>query len=103
MSARIRFAERCSWETEETEWARVLRERRRAEWPVLDLTASNPTRCGFTYNAAALLGPLAGPEALDYDPDPRGMLRARHAVARYYGEHAASQVKTMTFRRSRFS
>lgn len=80
----MKFAERCGWATEETEWARVLRERRMVGLPVLDLTASNPTRCGFVYHAAALLAPLTDRAALDYDPDPRGMLRAREAVAAYY-------------------
>ncbi len=81
------FATRCNWETDETEWARLLRERRTRGESVLDLTASNPTRCGFGYDAAALLEPLRAPAALDYDPDPRGMLRAREAVVRYYLEH----------------
>jgi alanine-synthesizing transaminase len=52
---------------------------------VLDLTASNPTRCGFEYGP--ILGPLADPAALDYDPDPRGMVRAREAICRYYADH----------------
>ena len=83
------FSARTSWNTEETECARTLRERRAAGLPVLDLTASNPTRCGFEYDAARLLPPLADPSALDYDPDPRGMLRAREAVSSYYVSHRA--------------
>src|ERR1700726_2917653 len=83
------FSARTSWNTEETECARTLRERRAAGLPVLDLTASNPTRCGLEYDAARLLPPLADPSALDYDPDPRGMLRAREAVSSYYVSHRA--------------
>jgi aspartate/methionine/tyrosine aminotransferase len=50
---------------------------------LLDLTASNPTRAGFTYDVT-LLRALSNPVALDYDPDPRGLLSARQAVADYY-------------------
>jgi len=53
---------------------------------LLDLTASNPTRCGFAY-AEDWLGPLAGAEALEYDPQPLGLPAAREAVVRYYREH----------------
>src|SRR4029077_20221318 len=50
---------------------------------VLDLTGTNPTRVGFEY-PADLLGPLADPEALRYDPRAFGRLDAREAVARDY-------------------
>jgi aspartate/methionine/tyrosine aminotransferase len=32
---------------------------------------------------------LARPEAFDYDPQPRGSLRGREAVCRYYADHGA--------------
>jgi alanine-synthesizing transaminase len=51
--------------------------------PVLDLTVTNPTQAGFEY-PAGLLGLLADPEALRYDPRPFGRLDAREAVARDY-------------------
>ncbi len=53
--------------------------------PIADLTASNPTRCGFAYDEG-LLGALANTIALDYDPQPRGSLRGREAVCRYYAD-----------------
>jgi alanine-synthesizing transaminase len=56
---------------------------------LVDLTVSNPTVCGFAYDAAAILGALGGDDALTYDPDPRGMRSAREAVAGYYGGHGA--------------
>jgi len=34
-----------------------------------------------------LLAPLRDPRSLVYDPDPRGMISAREAVARYYADH----------------
>ena len=75
---------------EETRLARALRERKAAGLPILDLTASNPTRCGFAYDAAGILAALGDPRALEYDPDPRGMRRAREAVCRYYAERGAA-------------
>jgi aspartate/methionine/tyrosine aminotransferase len=55
----------------------------------VDLTVSNPTVCGFEYDAEAILGPLSDRGALKYDPDPRGMRSAREAVAGYYRDHGA--------------
>src|SRR5882762_1293281 len=82
----MKFSKRTGWNTEESELARAHRERLAQELPVADLTASNPTRCGFEYHAD-LLVPLANPAALDYDPAPKGSLRAREAVCRYYADH----------------
>ena len=76
-----RFSERTGWNTEESELARAHRLRREAGLPIADLTASNPTRCGFTY-PASLLDALADPRALDYDPQPRGCLRRGRPCAR---------------------
>lgn len=75
----------------ETALARALRERKERGLPVLDLTASNPTQCGFKYDEAGILAALGDPAALKYDPDPRGMQRAREAVCRYYAERTPKQ------------
>ncbi|HEX8711416.1 MAG TPA: pyridoxal phosphate-dependent aminotransferase [Terracidiphilus sp.] len=85
----MRFSSRTNWNTEESELARAHRLRMEAGLPVADLTASNPTRCGFEY-AEDLLGALADPRALDYDPQPRGLLSAREAVCGYYAEHGVT-------------
>jgi aspartate/methionine/tyrosine aminotransferase len=82
----MRFSERTNWNTEESELARVHRLRAEAGLPIADLTASNPTRCGFVYDPA-LLAALSNPLALDYDPQPRGLLSARQAVCGYYADH----------------
>ena len=66
--------------------ARAHRLRREAGLPIADLTQSNPTRCGFTY-PTNLLGALADPRALDYDPQPKGLACARQAVCAYYAAH----------------
>jgi aspartate/methionine/tyrosine aminotransferase len=70
----------------ESGFAAAIREARAAGRRLIDLTVSNPTVCGFEYDADAILQPLAGAGALRYDPDPRGMRLARESVAGYYGE-----------------
>jgi aspartate/methionine/tyrosine aminotransferase len=82
------FSQRTGWNTEESELARAHRLRLQAGLPIADLTASNPTRCGFKY-PADLLAALTDPQALDYDPQPRGSLSAREAICAYYAEHGA--------------
>ncbi|MBK9796494.1 MAG: pyridoxal phosphate-dependent aminotransferase [Holophagaceae bacterium] len=51
----------------------------------LDLTVSNPSRCGFTYPEAELCAALSSPAGLAYDPDPLGSRTAREAIAAHHG------------------
>ena len=82
----MRFSKRTEWDTGESELARAHRLRLAAGLPVADLTVSNPTRCGFQFSEG-LLDALRDPRALDYDPQPRGLLATREAVCGYYAEH----------------
>ncbi|HJU83274.1 MAG TPA: pyridoxal phosphate-dependent aminotransferase [Holophagaceae bacterium] len=66
-----------------------LRELRAAGREILDLTVSNPTRCGFEYPGEAIRAALARPEVLAYAPDARGALTAREAVAAHHGQGVA--------------
>jgi alanine-synthesizing transaminase len=83
------FAERTNWNLEPNRLSTALAAHRSARKPLLDLTASNPTECGFAYNEDAILDALRNPEALKYEPNPRGLASARAAVAEYYAEHGA--------------
>ena len=83
------FSRRTDWNTEESELARAHRLRAAAGEPLADLTASNPTRCGFTYDPG-LLAALADTRALDYNPQPRGLLPGREAVCAYYVAHGVA-------------
>jgi aspartate/methionine/tyrosine aminotransferase len=83
------FSRRTGWNTEESILARAYRQRREAGLAIADLTASNPTRCGFAY-PDSLLAALGDRRALDYDPQPKGLLAAREAVSRYYAGHGAT-------------
>lgn len=80
------FASRTDWRLEPNRLSRAIEERRRARFEILDLTESNPTRCGFQYDSRQILAALADARALTYQPDPRGPLTARLAVAGYYAE-----------------
>jgi alanine-synthesizing transaminase len=80
------FAHRTEWPIEPNALSRAVSNRRQHGLPLLDLTESNPTRCGFEYDYGAIMRALAKPAALLYQPEPRGALRAREAVASYYAE-----------------
>ncbi len=84
------FSKRTSWDVGESSYAAAVREARASGRRLYDLTISNPTRCGFSYDEQALLGALGDSHALVYDPDPRGMAVAREAVAGYYAGHGAA-------------
>jgi alanine-synthesizing transaminase len=78
------FSKRTNWKLEENAYTRALRLHQQSGKSILDLTASNPTTCGFRYDEAAILAALQSGEALHYDPEPKGLLSARAAVIEYY-------------------
>jgi alanine-synthesizing transaminase len=83
------FANRTNWNLAPNRLSQALARRRAEGQPVLDLTASNPTACGFVYDRGVILGALADARALTYSPDPRGLESARQAVAAYYASHGS--------------
>ena len=84
MNSDHRFSERTGWNREENRITRVLEALRAAGAPLLDLTRSNPTECGFRYDEAAIRKALSGSEILRYAPSPQGIAAARDAVAACY-------------------
>ena len=92
----MRFSRRTNWNMEENELARAHRRRLAAGLPIADLTASNPTRCGFAYDPG-LLAALSDARALDYDPQPRGLLSARQTVCAYYAGHGVALTPEQIF------
>ncbi|MDE3032496.1 MAG: pyridoxal phosphate-dependent aminotransferase [Acidobacteriota bacterium] len=65
--------------------SRLLNERRNSGQEILDLTASNPTACGFSYPEAEIRAALSAPSVLRYAADPQGAPAARQAIASYHG------------------
>jgi len=81
------FSRRTQWNLEENRLTRLLREKRRQGVPLADFTEANPTRCGFSASAA-VLELLSRPGSRFYNPDPKGALSAREAIAGYYAEQS---------------
>ena len=86
----MKLASRVGWDAAKNRLTRLLEERRRSGLQVLDLTETNPTRCGFDYPGADILRALGRPEALEYAPDPRGLRGAREAVSSLYRARGAA-------------
>jgi len=80
------FSSRLQWDSQPNPLSTLLAEKRRGGAAILDLTESNPTRAGLAYPGSELLAALTDLRALQYDPDPRGLLAAREAVAEYYAQ-----------------
>ncbi len=78
------FADRSNWNLNPNRLSEALAQHRAAGEPLFDLTASNPTACGFDYDRRAILQALCSPAALTYEPNPKGLETARRAVAAYY-------------------
>src|SRR5580700_4831597 len=84
------FAKRTNWNLETNRLSAALEAHRAAGKPLIDLTVSNPTECGFEYDGDPILSALRNPAALKYEPNPRGLRVARDAVAQYYAELGAT-------------
>lgn len=80
------FSRRTAWRLEPNRFTQAVREALTSNRELLDLTISNPTRAEILYDQAAILNALRYEKALDYDPQPKGLLSAREAVASYYRE-----------------
>lgn len=78
------FADRTRWNLAENRLAQTLSNLRAAGRPILDLTVSNPTQCGFAYDEQTILHAISQEKILRYDPVPAGLLPARQAVSAYY-------------------
>jgi aspartate/methionine/tyrosine aminotransferase len=75
------------WEhgREENEWTRLRADLTAAGVDLIDLADTNPTRHGLGTPAALDIWAQAAAQAGRYDPDPRGALVAREALAARYG------------------
>ena len=83
------FAERTNWNFAGNRLSEALAWHRARGKRLFDLTASNPTECGFEYDSEAILAALRNPAALRYEPNPKGLESARLAVTEYYSARAA--------------
>src|SRR5690349_8868378 len=78
------FAKRTNWDLAPNRLSDALAKHRASGARLLDLTASNPTKCGFKYDEDKIVGALANRASLAYAPEPQGLETAREAVTKYY-------------------
>ncbi|MGA2376119.1 MAG: pyridoxal phosphate-dependent aminotransferase [Candidatus Sulfotelmatobacter sp.] len=78
------FSNRTNWKLTQNRLTEALEQVRSSGAHVLDLTISNPTRAGLHYDEPQILRSLSSPQAMAYDPQPKGLPSARAAVADYY-------------------
>src|SRR5215470_7224495 len=83
------FANRTNWNLTANRLSEALARHRASGKALLDLSASNPTECGFQYASHAIMRALCSPRTIEYRPDPRGLETARRAVSAYYSEKNA--------------
>jgi len=84
------FASRTNWNLKTNRLADALERHKASGRVLLDLSASNPTECGFHYDGQGIMRALCHPASLQYHPDPRGLASARQAVAGYYAGRSES-------------
>jgi alanine-synthesizing transaminase len=78
------FSNRTDWKLTRNRLTQTLEEVTASGAHILDLTISNPTRASMQYDDQKILQALASPQAMDYDPQPKGLPSARQGVADYY-------------------
>jgi hypothetical protein len=61
-----------------------LQQKRARGEEVLDLSESNPTKCGFIHSLSNLIDTESVQRSVFYEPDPKGLLTARQAIAGWY-------------------
>ncbi len=91
------FSERTNWPLSSNRITATFEGLKKKNVPIIDLTESNPTHCGFVYPSGKILPPLASEKNLCYEPHSQGSLEAREAVARYYKEQGRDVPVTRIF------
>jgi hypothetical protein len=81
------FSSRTDWNTTPNRLSSLAAEKRLRGESIIDLTESNPTKCEFSYPTEEILSALTEPSIVSYQPEPRGLLSARKAIAEYYAVH----------------
>ncbi len=82
------FSSRFKWTLETNQLTQLIEEKKRAGIELIDLTETNPTKAGFELS----LPFHVNHKSLIYQPDPRGLLRTREAIAKYYVENRAQNI-----------
>src|SRR5215813_10716244 len=67
------FAKRTNWNLTANRLSEAQARHRASGKALLDLSASNPTECGFQYASHAIMRALCSPRTIEYRPDPKGL------------------------------
>lgn len=78
------FSSRTPAKMSANKLANIIEEKKLSNTSLIDLTVSNPTQVFFDYPEAEIITALANKNSLFYRPDPKGLLVARNAIAKYY-------------------
>ena len=78
------FSSRTNVEYAPNQLSELVAAKRLRGETIIDLTESNPTRCGIPYLEKEILAALANESSLLYQPEPRGLLVARKAITDCY-------------------
>ena len=78
------FSSRTNWNMVPNQLTDLIAAKRLRGETIIDLTESNPTRCGISYPENIILTALADKSSLLYQPEPRGLIAARKTIADYY-------------------
>ena len=78
------FAKRTDWDLTKNKVSATLESVKASGQTVIDMTVSNPTKCGLSYPQDEIVNPLLNNENLNYSPDSKGSHDARKVVCDYY-------------------
>lgn len=81
----MKFSKRTEWELSSNRITQILEDLKKSGQNILDLTESNPTRCGFLY-PPEIIASFSSEKNLEYAPSPQGLFGAREAVCAYYAQ-----------------
>lgn len=81
------FSKRSDWSFQLNVLARELNQIKNDHLKYLDLTCSNPTKCGFQYPSQEIISALSNEKNIYYEPCESGLDTAREAVRNYYQEN----------------
>ena len=81
------FSPRTNWRRNPNRLSEAFATRCAEGLDTIDLTESNPTRCGLSPDSITLNAALSRASIDSYDPQPRGSLLACNAVRAYYSDH----------------
>lgn len=80
------FSKRLNINVEPNELTLLYKAKRKYNEKIIDLTSTNPTKLGFSYDTKQIVKHFIDERSLVYEPDPKGLLSAREEIAFYYTE-----------------